>query len=412
MEENKLPARLKGKVERTIKEAKEQHKEKQANSDIERYNLAAERYFQELKDADHLKKPFSNLHEGPSVLFNLSLALANLNLGPGDLVLDFGSGSGWLSAALNLMGCRTVALDVSPTALALGRHMFESDPRFDLTLEPRFEQYDGLVFPFPDNHFDNIICMDAFHHVPNPRTILAEMYRVLKEGRRVVFSEPGKGHADSVRSRRESAHYGVLETELDLDDFRVNLLKAGFERVFVKPFPPLHWIYTYEQYRQFMEGDDGLYHLNAVRAETERYYVVLAQKGEEHFDSVHPNKLSAEISTDRPSLKTGRGEEIGLQVSLRNTGDSTWLAHSGRRGGSVELGAHLFDSDGNLLEEGWYHWSLEGDLAPESATTLRVSAVAPVARGRYRIQLDLLNVGRYWFAEMGSTTADIALEVS
>ncbi len=412
MDEKKLPARLKGKVERTIKEARDQHKEKQANSDIERYNLAAERYFQELKDADHLKKPFSNLHEGPTVLFNLSLALANLNLGPRDLVLDFGSGSGWLSAALNLMGCRTVALDVSPTALALGRHMFESDPRFDLSLEPRFELYDGLAFPFPDDHFDNIICMDAFHHVPNQRTILAEMHRVLKEGRRVVFSEPGKGHADSIRSLRESAHYGVLETELDLDDFRGNLTKAGFERVFVKPFPPLHWIYTYEQYRQFMEGDDDLYHLNAIRAETERYYVVLAQKGEERFDSVHPNTLSAEISTDQSSLKAGRGEGFVLQVTLLNTGDSTWLADSGRHGGSVELGAHLFGSAENLLEEGWSRWPLVGNLEPGAEATLRASAVAPVAPGRYRIQLDLLNVGRYWFAEMGSRTAEIDLEVS
>ncbi len=412
MDERNLPARLKGKVERTIKEAKEQFKEKQMNSEIERYNLAAERYFQELKDADHLKKPFSNLHEGPSVLFNLSLALANLNLGPGDLVLDFGSGSGWLSAALNLMGCRTVALDVSPTALALGRHMFENDPRCDLSLEPAFQLYDGLSFPFPDNNFDNIICMDAFHHVPNQRTILAEMFRVLKEGRRIVFSEPGKGHADSVRSQRESSHYGVLETELDLDAFRGNLVKAGFQRVFVKPFPPLHWIYTYEQYRQFMEGDDALYHLDAVRNETERYYVVLAQKGEEHFDSVHPNVLRAELTVDAPMQRIRSGEEFTLRVGLRNTGDTTWLAHSGRRGGSVELGAHLYDGEGRLLEEGWRRWPLKKDLTPEEKSTLSAIAVAPLTPGNYRLQLDLINVGRYWFSEMGSDAADIRLEVS
>ena len=412
MDERGLPARIKGKVERTIKEVKEQVKEMQMRSDVERYNLAAERYFQELKDADHLKKPFANLQEGPFVLFNLSLALANLNLGPGDLVLDFGSGSGWLSAALNLMGCRTVALDVSPTALALGKRMFETDPRFDLSLEPRFEQYDGLTFPFPNEHFDNIICMDAFHHVPNQRTILGEMYRVLKEGRRVVFSEPGKGHADSARARRESDRYGVLETELDLNAFRENLLKAGFQRVFVKPFPPLHWIYTYEKYREFMEGDDALYHLDAIRTETERYYVVLAQKGEETFDSIHPNILSAELHVRETALNAKVGEELVINVSLRNTGDSTWLAHSGRRGGCVELGAHLYDEGGVLREEGWRKWPLETDLAPGAEYRQVVRALAPGAPGRYLLQIDLLNAGRYWFAEMGSRPAELNLEVS
>ncbi len=381
-------------------------------SEVERYNLAAERYFRELKDADHLKKPFSNLQEGPFVLFNLSLALANLNLGPGDLVLDFGSGSGWLSAALNLMGCRTVALDVSPTALALGKHMFENDPRFDLTLDPRFEQYDGLSFPFPDDHFDNIICMDAFHHVPNPRTILGEMHRVLKEGRRVVFSEPGKGHAGSARARRESARYGVLETELDLDLFRENLLRAGFERVFVKPFPPMHWLYTYEQYRKFMDGDDALYHLDAIRAETEHYYVVLAQKGEEHFDSIHPNILQAELTADSSFLRAKIGEELILRINLHNTGDSTWLARSGRRGGSVELGAHLYNQEGLLLEECWINWPLEHDVEQGAECMLTLKATAPAAPGRYTMELDLLNIGRYWFSEMGSPTAEIGLDIS
>ncbi len=44
----------------------------------------------------------------------------------------------------------------------------------------RFITFDGINIPFPDNHFDVIYCKQVFEHVKNPRELLKEVYRVLK----------------------------------------------------------------------------------------------------------------------------------------------------------------------------------------------------------------------------------------
>ena len=82
-------------------------------------------------------------------------------------------------------------MDVSGSGLALGRRLFESDPRTNRSLEPRFLTYDGHTFPLGDATCDRVVVYDAFHHVPNQREILAEMHRVLRPDGVVAMSEPG-----------------------------------------------------------------------------------------------------------------------------------------------------------------------------------------------------------------------------
>ena len=43
--------------------------------------------------------------------------------------------------------------------------------------------------PWPENSFDFVICMTAFHHFPNPKRALAEMYRVSRPQGCVVICD-------------------------------------------------------------------------------------------------------------------------------------------------------------------------------------------------------------------------------
>ncbi len=161
---------------------------------------AAERYFAEYRDPQFLiEKPFSDAPDFAGHLIAVGILVAAARLRPGDTVVEFGAGSCWLSHFLNRFGCRTISVDVSETALAVGRRLFERDPRTNWSLDPQFLPYDGHTLPLEDASCDRIVVYDAFHHVPNQRVVLTEMHRVLTAEGIVAMSEPGKGHALRVR---------------------------------------------------------------------------------------------------------------------------------------------------------------------------------------------------------------------
>ncbi len=50
--------------------------------------------------------------------------------------------------------------------------------------------YDGKTLPFPDHHFDAVVCFEVFEHVFNLDEVLAEIGRVLKPGGQLLISIP------------------------------------------------------------------------------------------------------------------------------------------------------------------------------------------------------------------------------
>lgn len=132
-----------------------------------------------LSDPDVLlAKPVSNVNEAPELLISFGTLLRGLKPSPGDRVLDFGAGICWTSRLLAQLGCQVKAMDVSATALQIGRESFERSPLFGTAEAPEFLVFDGRRFDLDDESIDLIVCFDAFHHIPNPQAILAEMARV------------------------------------------------------------------------------------------------------------------------------------------------------------------------------------------------------------------------------------------
>ena len=77
-----------------------------------------------------------------------------------------------VTPAPNRFGCRTIALDVSETALKLGRELFERESGTNWALQPEFVVYDGHRIPRDDRSVDKVIVYHAFHHVPNQEEVL------------------------------------------------------------------------------------------------------------------------------------------------------------------------------------------------------------------------------------------------
>jgi SAM-dependent methyltransferase len=50
--------------------------------------------------------------------------------------------------------------------------------------------YDGKTIPFPDDHFDSILCSEVFEHLFNLEELMKELRRVLKPGGHMLITCP------------------------------------------------------------------------------------------------------------------------------------------------------------------------------------------------------------------------------
>ena len=51
-------------------------------------------------------------------------------------------------------------------------------------------EFDGTRIPFPDNHFDAVLCTEVLEHAMAPEALIAEMHRVLRPGGSLVMTVP------------------------------------------------------------------------------------------------------------------------------------------------------------------------------------------------------------------------------
>jgi demethylmenaquinone methyltransferase/2-methoxy-6-polyprenyl-1,4-benzoquinol methylase len=101
----------------------------------------------------------------------------------GERILDVAAGTGTSSAALARSGATVIALDFSPGMIAEGRRRH---PRIE------FVEGDAEKLPFGDDEFDAVTISFGLRNVAHPKAALAEMYRVLKPGGRLVVCEFSK----------------------------------------------------------------------------------------------------------------------------------------------------------------------------------------------------------------------------
>jgi ubiquinone/menaquinone biosynthesis C-methylase UbiE len=111
------------------------------------------------------------------------LVRAALAAAPGERILDVGCGPGFYCAELlDEVGAdgRIVGLDGSPHMLALARRRCEGHDNVE------FHEADATALPVADASFDGAICVQVLEYVADTPSGLAELYRVLRPGGRVV----------------------------------------------------------------------------------------------------------------------------------------------------------------------------------------------------------------------------------
>ena len=128
----------------------------------------------------------------------------------GGLVVHLGCGDGQLTAELRASESFLVqGLDTSAEKVAAARqHVAERGLYGEVTAR----QFDGKRLPFADGAFRTVVSNSIVHHIPDPRTVLAEAWRVAAPGGLLFFRDlfrPG----DETTLRRLVDAYAVGATE-------------------------------------------------------------------------------------------------------------------------------------------------------------------------------------------------------
>ena len=129
--------------------------------------------------ARHYDRTNAVLSVGNSTLWRMATVRA-VAPEPGERILDLAAGTGTSSAALAKSGAAVVAVDFSPGMIAEGRRRH---PQIE------FVEADAEKLPFGDDEFDAVTVSFGLRNMSDPHQALAEMYRVLKPGGRLLIAE-------------------------------------------------------------------------------------------------------------------------------------------------------------------------------------------------------------------------------
>lgn len=123
----------------------------------------------------------------PTAMFTTPVAgrlVKFARIGPGEAVLDVGTGTGVVAITAARAGARVTALDLTPELLVEARENARIAGREDIV----WTEGDAEQLPYPDASFDVVLSQFGHMFAPRPDVCIAEMRRVLKPNGRIAFA--------------------------------------------------------------------------------------------------------------------------------------------------------------------------------------------------------------------------------
>ncbi|MGA8855601.1 MAG: methyltransferase domain-containing protein [Candidatus Bathyarchaeia archaeon] len=147
--------------------------------------------------------------------------ISKLEIGPEDVMVDFGCGPGYFTVPLARIARKTYGVDISSGMLER-MAAYAKKKRVDIGLI----QSDGTRIDLPDESVDGILLVHVFHEVESRAKVLGEFLRILRPARRLLIVEKTRGG----RMLRKLGPPIINEDEI-IDD----ISKAGFAAIRTVP---------------------------------------------------------------------------------------------------------------------------------------------------------------------------------
>ncbi len=177
------------------------------------------------------------------------LLLAASGVGPEDIVLDVACGPGLMACALAKVARHVSGIDLTPAMIEQAKVLQQTHGLTNLTWHLGNVQ----PLPYPAASFSLVFTRYSFHHLLDPKAVLAEMVRACSPGGRVVVvdvftSNPEQAEAyNRLEKLRDPSHVRALAveeltdlfSETDFRDVTTQFYKheVEMEQVLQRSFP-------------------------------------------------------------------------------------------------------------------------------------------------------------------------------
>jgi SAM-dependent methyltransferase len=353
------------------------------------------------------RKPFDPAPGHPH-FFNGIYAAANIlqamALAPNALIVEVGSGPGWMTQILVGLGYRVVAIEPSATMNELARqrvtgfHAMTGVAVDDVTfLTATLEEAD--LAPYY-GRADAVIFFEALHHVIDEFAAMRQAFALLRPGGCLAVCGEGRWNPGDVALEgsldEEMKRYGTLESPFTQDYLRHVLLEAGFEDI----------EFHHSVNGLFAESQEQKTIRDVANPSTLNSNTVLAWR---LFDddvprlTQFPDRTKAELTL---LSEAWEADYVTVKVRVKNLGETYWPAYRPSATGGVTLAL------------------AQGDVAPPpKEATNRAALTTHVLPGHEAVIdwrfdtrgldksaccLRLVAEGAFWFADFLPLTANAA----
>ncbi|MGA7156158.1 MAG: arsenite methyltransferase [Acidobacteriaceae bacterium] len=156
---------------------------------------------------------------------------ATAHLRPGEVVVDLGSGGGldvFLASKLVGPEGRAIGIDMTPAMIERARANAKSGGYENVA----FYQSTIDQIPLPDASVDCVISNCVINLAPDKPAVFREIARVLKPGGRLAVSDIAlKSELPEAVAKSMAAYVGCIAGAMLIEDYRKDLLAAGFAHV-------------------------------------------------------------------------------------------------------------------------------------------------------------------------------------
>ncbi|HEY0455673.1 MAG TPA: methyltransferase domain-containing protein, partial [Verrucomicrobiae bacterium] len=128
-------------------------------------------------------------------------------------------------------------------------------------------------------------------------------------------------------------------------------------------------------------------------------------------DRLPLNAYKADIRVQQQTCQAVAGTALDLRVSVRNVSPVAWPLFSAATSNAVKLGNHWLDTFGRTIVHDDARTSIPAAVLPGQSVDLALSVTVPGKPGKYILELDLVQEHVCWFAQHGSKSTRLEIEV-